>query len=164
MPSYRDQQQLDKGYCPEAAALCSRALYFMPYQASVIQQKVARPANGALRPGCGSQRLLRCRSHPAGRCPNSSSLFRPLAAVVAVAPSGRGVTEGDGEGYCRTARADKMQCTAFCSGTFRRAISRLAGRSPRVGGKHHLPLIPRQTKTARPAYTGRAGKTFFRDA
>ena len=41
---------------------------------------------GALRPGCGSQRLLRCRLHPAGRCPNSSSLFRPLAAVVAVAP------------------------------------------------------------------------------
>ena len=28
-------------------------------------------------PGCGSQRLL--------RCPNSSSLFPPLAAVVAVA-------------------------------------------------------------------------------
>ncbi len=41
-------------------------------------------------PGCGSQRLLRCRSHPAGRCPNSSSLFPPLAAVVAVAPRGRG--------------------------------------------------------------------------
>ena len=38
-------------------------------------------------PGCGSQRLLRCRSHPAGRCPNSSSLLPPLAAVVAVAPS-----------------------------------------------------------------------------
>ena len=38
-------------------------------------------------PGCGSQRLLRCRSHPAGRCPNSSSLFPPLAAVVAVAPT-----------------------------------------------------------------------------
>ena len=42
------------------------------------------------RPGCGSQRLLRCRLHPAGRCPNSSSLFPPLAAVVAVAPKGRG--------------------------------------------------------------------------
>ena len=41
-------------------------------------------------PGCGSQRLLRCRLHPAGRCPNSSSLFPPLAAVVAVAPKGRG--------------------------------------------------------------------------
>ena len=40
-------------------------------------------------PGCGSQRLLRCRSHPAGRGPNSSSLFPPLAAVVAVAPKGR---------------------------------------------------------------------------
>ena len=40
------------------------------------------------RPGCGSQRLLRCRSHPAGRGPNSSSLFPPLAAVVAVAPKG----------------------------------------------------------------------------
>ena len=42
-------------------------------------------------PGCGSQRLLRCRSHPAGRCPNSSSLFPPLAAVVAVAPCRRGL-------------------------------------------------------------------------
>ena len=41
-------------------------------------------------PGCGSQRLLRCRSHPAGRGPNSSSLFPPLAAVVVVAPKGRG--------------------------------------------------------------------------
>ena len=40
------------------------------------------------RPGCGSQSLLRCRLHPAGRCPNSSSLFPPLAAVVAVAPRG----------------------------------------------------------------------------
>ena len=45
------------------------------------------------RPGCGSQRLLRCRSHPAGRGPNSSSLFPPLAAVVAVAPKGRGFSE-----------------------------------------------------------------------
>ena len=36
-------------------------------------------------PGCGSQCLLRCRLHPAGRGPNSSSLFPPLAAVVAVA-------------------------------------------------------------------------------
>ena len=42
----------------------------------------------APRPGCGTQRLLRCRLHPAGRCPNSSSLFPPLAAVVAVAPRG----------------------------------------------------------------------------
>ena len=46
-------------------------------------------------PGCGSQRLLRCRSHPAGRGPNSSSLFPPLAAVVAVAPcrGGFGIAE-----------------------------------------------------------------------
>ena len=42
-------------------------------------------------PGCGSQRLLRCRSHPAGRGPNNSSLFPPLAAVVAVAS---GLTDG----------------------------------------------------------------------
>ena len=41
-------------------------------------------------PGCGSQRLLRCRSHPAGRGPNSFSLFPPLAAVIAVAPKERG--------------------------------------------------------------------------
>ena len=38
-------------------------------------------------PGCGSQRLLRCRLHPAGRGPNSDSLFPPLAAVVVVAPT-----------------------------------------------------------------------------
>ena len=40
----------------------------------------------------GSQRLLRCRSHPAGRGPNSSSLFPPLAAVVAVASGLTGTT------------------------------------------------------------------------
>ena len=43
-------------------------------------------------PGCGSQRLLRCRSHPADRGPNSSSLFPPLAAVVAVASGLTGTT------------------------------------------------------------------------
>ena len=49
-------------------------------------------------PGCGSQRLLRCRSHPAGRGPNSSSLFPPLAAVVAVAPKGRAIgRQGESE-------------------------------------------------------------------
>jgi len=43
----------------------------------------------ALEPtGCGFQRLLRYRSHPAGRCPNSSSLYPPQAAVVAVARKG----------------------------------------------------------------------------
>ena len=54
-------------------------------------------------PGCGSQRLLRCRLHPAGRCPNSSSLFRPLAAVVAVAPS-RGAS-GETVHFAGTAKA-----------------------------------------------------------
>ena len=41
-------------------------------------------------PGCGSQHLLRPlvrASHPAGRGPNSDSLFPPLAAVVVVAPN-----------------------------------------------------------------------------
>ena len=55
------------------------------------------------RPGCGSQRLLRYRLHPAGRCPNSSSLFRPLAAVVAVAPS-RGAS-GETVHFAGTAKA-----------------------------------------------------------
>ena len=51
-------------------------------------QKSARYFRGA---GGGGLRLpasascLERHSHPAGRCPNSSSLFRPLAAVVAVA-------------------------------------------------------------------------------
>ena len=46
-------------------------------------------------PGCGSQRLLRPlvrASHPAGRGPNSDSLFPPLAAVVAVASGLTGTT------------------------------------------------------------------------
>ena len=43
-------------------------------------------------PGCGSQRLFRCRLHPAGRGPNSSSLLPPLAAVVAVASGLTGTT------------------------------------------------------------------------
>ena len=55
----------------------------------------ARHAKGASHPGCSSQRLLRSRLHPAGRCPNNSSLLPPLAAVVVVAPIGRAVTEGD---------------------------------------------------------------------
>ena len=41
-------------------------------------------------PGCGSQRLLRCRLHPAGRGPNNDFLLPPLAAVIIVAPKGRG--------------------------------------------------------------------------
>ena len=56
-----------------------------------VQRGPARLASGASHPGCGSQRLLRPlvrASHPAGRGPNSSSLFPPLAAVVAVAPKG----------------------------------------------------------------------------
>ena len=52
-----------------------------------------KKASRCAKTGCGSQRLLRCRSHPAGRGPNSSSLFPPLAAVVAVAPRGRGTGE-----------------------------------------------------------------------
>ena len=65
---------------------CSKAKF------SFACQKRTRKAPAtfeALDPtGCGSQRLLRYRSHPAGRCPNSSSLYPPLAAVVAVARKG----------------------------------------------------------------------------
>ena len=57
--------------------------------AASLSASLPSQALRAPRPGCGSQRLLRCRLHPAGRCPNSSSLFPPLAAVVAVAPKGR---------------------------------------------------------------------------
>ena len=35
--------------------------------------------------GCGTQHLLRCRSHLAGHGPNNGSLFPPLAAVAVVA-------------------------------------------------------------------------------
>ena len=44
-----------------------------------------KKASRCAKTGCGSQRLLRYRSHPADRGPNSSSLYPPQAAVVAVA-------------------------------------------------------------------------------
>ena len=69
-------------------ALCqSDAIAVQELFISSLALSVSSPCSSP-RPGCGSQRLLRCRSHPAGRCPNSSSLFPPLAAVVAVAPKG----------------------------------------------------------------------------
>ena len=77
--------------CQAAVNLCSKALLFLKYRALLVQRGPARLARGASHPGCGSQRLLRCRLHPAGRGPNSSSLFPPLAAVVAVAPCRRGL-------------------------------------------------------------------------
>ena len=64
-------------------------------------------------PGCGSQRLLRCRSHPAGRGPNSSSLFPPLAAVVAVAS---GLT--DGSRAVSTKKEDPLSELALQEGVF----------------------------------------------
>ena len=64
-------------------------------------------------PGCGTQRLLRCRSHPAGRGPNSSSLFPPLAAVVAVAS---GLT--DGSRAVSTKKEDPLSELALQEGVF----------------------------------------------
>ena len=75
------QAQRWAGFLSERYYRCARAVYQRPCPLSLV-------ASSSPRPGCGSQRLLRCRSHPAGRCPNSSSLFPPLAAVVAVAPKG----------------------------------------------------------------------------
>ena len=55
-----------------------------PFQTPKGKSK-RKKASRCAKTGCGSQRLLRCCSHPAGRGPNNSSLFPPLAAVVAVA-------------------------------------------------------------------------------
>ena len=70
----------------------ARVLKSAHHDAAVVFGGVALSGAFAPRPGCGSQRLLRCRSHPAGRGPNSSSLFPPLAAVVAVASGLTGTT------------------------------------------------------------------------
>ena len=73
----------------------------------------ALPSQSGLRPprpGCGTQRLLRCRSHPAGRGPNSSSLFPPLAAVVAVAPKG-GAIGMSGQASRRTTLSVRLRST-----------------------------------------------------
>ena len=46
---------------------------------------ITRAALMIRNPGCGSQRLLLCRSHPAGRGPSLASLFPPQAAVGSAA-------------------------------------------------------------------------------
>ena len=69
VPCYRDSQQLDKRYCPEAAALCSRALFFALYQASLVQTKADRHANGSPSGRAGAERL-----RGQGRCQTALAL------------------------------------------------------------------------------------------
>ena len=87
------------------------------------------------RPGCGSQRLLRCRLHPAGRCPNSDSLFPPLAAVVAVAP-GRGAS-GEEEKLCGMPRPPLVRGGGTAS-----AVTERLSPSGKSTSYHHLLPIP----------------------
>ena len=54
---------------------------------AVRSQRFRRAGSDGLRPPASASCLGR-HSHPAGRCPNSSSLYPPLAAVVAVANKG----------------------------------------------------------------------------
>ena len=79
-----------KSFCAAISRFFVRAILSLYFYISVSILALSVIASQCHCPGCGSQRLLRCRSHPAGRGPNSSSLFPPLAAVVAVAPKGRG--------------------------------------------------------------------------
>ncbi len=52
----------------------------------VVMEPVCRELSPQTRnTGCGTQQLLRIRLHLAGRGPNNSSLFPPLAAVTVVA-------------------------------------------------------------------------------
>ena len=106
------------------------------------------------RPGCGSQRLLRCRSHPAGRCPNSSSLFPPLAAVVAVAP-GRGAS-GETVHFAGTAKASPTRGAVERSET-----ERLYEDGPALGSSL-VNLPPRLSpQNAKPPRNGNSPGAFF---
>ena len=85
------------GLSSRQSGLRSKCRVFGAARTGIHEKGAARPfqtpkgkskwknASRFAKTGCGSQRLLRYRSHPAGRGPNSSSLFPPLAAVVAVA-------------------------------------------------------------------------------
>ena len=66
-----------------------RAILSLCFYISVSILALSVIASQCHRPGCGSQRLLRSRLHPAGRGPNNFSLLPPLAAVEMVAPFGR---------------------------------------------------------------------------
>ena len=85
-----------KSFCAAISRFFVRAILSLCFYISVSILALSVIASQCHCPGCGSQRLLRCRSHPAGRGPNSSSLFPPLAAVVAVAPKGRGFGRPEG--------------------------------------------------------------------
>ena len=79
----------------------------------ILRQRPCPLRRFAPRPGCGTQRLLRCRLHPAGRCPNSSSLFPPLAAVVAVAP------KGGAAGVCKNNKNRAVGNVRTCGAVYR---------------------------------------------
>ena len=79
----------------------------------ILRQRPCPLRRFAPRPGCGTQRLLRCRLHPAGRCPNSSSLFPPLAAVVAVAP------KGGAAGVCKNNKNRAAGSNITCGAVYR---------------------------------------------
>ena len=55
VPCGLDSQQLDKGYCPEAAAPVSEARSFAPSRALGVQRRVARHASGSPFGGAGER-------------------------------------------------------------------------------------------------------------
>ena len=69
VPCYQGQQQLDKEHGSAAAALCSRAVFFALYQASLVQTKADRHANGSPFGGAGAERL-----RGQGRCQTALAL------------------------------------------------------------------------------------------
>ena len=69
VPCYQGQQQLDKEHGSAAAALSSRAVFFALYQASLVQTKADRHANGSPSGRAGAERL-----RGQGRCQTALAL------------------------------------------------------------------------------------------
>ena len=100
-------------------------------------QRFRRAGSDGLRPPTSASCLGR-HSHPAGRCPNSSSLYPPLAAVVAVANKGLLAFDNPKAEVetkkCQPLRSDGLRhpASASCLGRH----SHPAGRCPNSSSLH----------------------------
>ena len=122
---------------PCAAQLPPKACHFAAAFFEAGRFGMASAASGLRHPASAS--CLGRHSRLAGRCPNNSSLFPPLAAVVVVAVAGcvesRGREGGVGTPLPASGPAERP-CTLTAGKNFPRGAERISNR-PAPGGLHH---------------------------
>ena len=113
-------------------------------------QRFRRAGSDGLRPPTSASCLGR-HSHPAGRCPNSSSLYPPLAAVVAVANKGLLALDNP-KAEVETKKCQPLRSTHFFFSLLRFAGPSVAARQLPTGRDTHAVAI---SNSVTPAQTTR---------